>query len=71
MLISKLPFVQRKATDFEARGGTDRAGIVQPREEVQGNLSNDSTNVYEQVMGTCEKEGVGLITCAQWKDKHN
>lgn len=72
MLISKLHFVQRKAIDSEAREGTDRAGIVQPREEeVQRNLINDSINVYEQVMGACEKEGVGLVTGVQGKDKHN
>lgn len=53
----------------------NRAGIVQPREEeVQGNLINDSINVYnvcEHVMGACEKKGVGLVTHVQGKDKHN
>lgn len=61
-LISKLPFFQRKAIDSEAREGTDRAGIAQPREEeVWENL----INVYEQVMGAGEKEGVGLVTGVQ------
>lgn len=72
MLISKLPFFQRKAVDSEAREGTDRAGIVQPREEeVQGDLINDFISLYEQVMEACEKEGVELVTGVQGKDKEN
>lgn len=53
----------------------NRAGIVQPREEdVQGNLINDSINVYnvcEQTMEACEKKGVGLVTHVQGKDNPN
>lgn len=70
MLISKLPFVQRKAIDSEAREGTDRAEIVQPREEEVQEV-HDSIRVYEQVMGACEKERVGLVTGILGKDKHN